>query len=600
MIPRYTLDNNKEFILKMILLTFLFLLAKEGSLLHKNGLDSFMLCDTDTYMRLVRVQQLHDTGMWFDNIIYRSNAPYGEVLHWSRFLDLLLLMGAGVGSVFLSFKEALFWWGYFISPILMGCSVIALSWSARPLFDQYTRIIMICFFFSQPGIVAYYSFGRPDHHSLLLFLFILLIGATIRMLRCAEKNTFYPYVTGILAATGIWVSVEALAPVVLVTGTLIILWVKNPLQYLLSAQRFILTLTVCSCFFLLLERPFGQWSTVEYDKISIVHVISFFVMWGMLKFVMPYGEGKRWSRILLLVFLPIVALTGLSTLFPYLVRGPYAAVDPEIVSIWLSKVSEAQPLSFVDRDTIARTITLVGNIVFVLPYSLLPLFGRRKITAEWVFLNSGIFLFIGMTAYQVRFSPYAELLMLFPMAFVFKFCSGKLQQTQQRLLLRMLRITLIVAMALGNHLVAWAVMSPSTVNSPAPPIRELTQFLDTYTPASTILIDMDLGPRLLYETKHRVIATPYHRNNSGILYWYHVMAAETDQDAYNLLNERSVDLVVISLEGTERVLLADLPDKNTFYYRLINGKYPHWLRPVSLTENLRNSFKVFEVISGVE
>lgn len=40
------------------------------------------LTDTDTYMRLVRVEQLAETGNWYNSVIERSNYPDGDELHW--------------------------------------------------------------------------------------------------------------------------------------------------------------------------------------------------------------------------------------------------------------------------------------------------------------------------------------------------------------------------------------------------------------------------------------------------------------------------------------------------------------------------------------
>ncbi len=61
----------------------------------------------DGYMRLNRVTQLYLTGDWYDSGIRRSNAPYGEVLHWTRPLDLLLLAGAFVSAPFSDFRTGL-------------------------------------------------------------------------------------------------------------------------------------------------------------------------------------------------------------------------------------------------------------------------------------------------------------------------------------------------------------------------------------------------------------------------------------------------------------------------------------------------------------
>ena len=52
------------------------------------------LGDSDAYLQLVKVERLHDTADWYDNLLPRSNWPQGEPVAWSRSLDAVLLAGA--------------------------------------------------------------------------------------------------------------------------------------------------------------------------------------------------------------------------------------------------------------------------------------------------------------------------------------------------------------------------------------------------------------------------------------------------------------------------------------------------------------------------
>src|SRR5688500_16202198 len=72
----------------------------------------------DEYMRLVRIERLLEPGLWFDGSIPRANAPYGEVLHWTRPLDLLILAGAWPLASLLGEREALELAGVLVSPAL--------------------------------------------------------------------------------------------------------------------------------------------------------------------------------------------------------------------------------------------------------------------------------------------------------------------------------------------------------------------------------------------------------------------------------------------------------------------------------------------------
>ena len=101
------------------------------------------LIGTDGYMRLVRVELLHETGAWFDGTIARSNAPFGDTLHWTRPFDVLILGATWLLSPFLGFERALFWGGSFVSPLLLLATGYAMIWAANPLVEPENRPFLV-------------------------------------------------------------------------------------------------------------------------------------------------------------------------------------------------------------------------------------------------------------------------------------------------------------------------------------------------------------------------------------------------------------------------------------------------------------------------
>ena len=93
----------------------------------------YELADSDSYLRLLRVENLHEVGNWYDPVFLRINPPYGQTSHWTRPFDVLLLAGAIPIALFTDFESALFWWGVIISPVLLVTALIALQWSAKPV-----------------------------------------------------------------------------------------------------------------------------------------------------------------------------------------------------------------------------------------------------------------------------------------------------------------------------------------------------------------------------------------------------------------------------------------------------------------------------------
>jgi hypothetical protein len=110
----------------------------------------------------------------------------------------------------------------------------------------------------------------------------------------------------------------------------------------------------------------------------------------------------------------------------------------------------------------------------------------------------------------------------------------------------------------------------------------------------TILAFLDFGPELLYRTRHRVIGTPYHRNDAGILDSYNIMTANEPQDAKPAMDERDVDLVLLCPNSPERVFFSTSEGRGRFYSALAADTPPDWLVPVPLPEGLRDEFKLYE------
>jgi len=99
----------------------------------------------------------------------------------------------------------------------------------------------------------------------------------------------------------------------------------------------------------------------------------------------------------------------------------------------------------------------------------------------------------------------------------------------------------------------------------------------------------------MYRTNYEVIATPYHRNDSGIMYNHEVMAAKSDTQAKELLTERSVDLIILCPDSSEKKSYQKTVDKSTFYEQLIANHSPQFLSKVNLPEELAESFIVYRV-----
>src|SRR3546814_17695743 len=120
--------------------------------------------------------------------------------------------------------------------------------------------------------------------------------------------------------------------------------------------------------------------------------------------------------------------------------------------------------------------------------------------------------------------------------------------------LPILRGSFIGLMLMGPILVGSTLMTEEAVASDAAgqpldgcEVRDVAGYLETdpqWRSPQTVLAFMDIGPELLYRTRHRVIGTPYHRNGDGIFDGHRILASPDLPPAPPLLDHPRLDPVL--------------------------------------------------------
>jgi hypothetical protein len=99
-------------------------------------------------------------------------------------------------------------------------------------------------------------------------------------------------------------------------------------------------------------------------------------------------------------------------------------------------------------------------------------------------------------------------------------------------------------------------------------------------PAAEIFAPMDIGPSLLLETKHTVIATAHHRGHEGIRSLIEISLA-SESEAHAMLTKRGTSYVALCAGLSEAQMYSAIaPDG--FAAQLVAGKAPKWLEPIAL------------------
>jgi hypothetical protein len=587
------------------------------------------LVDSDPYMRLARVLELHESGSWFDSRFPRINPPEGHVQHWTRAFDALLLAGAWLLQPILGFERALHVWGVLISPALLALVLGAVAWAAAPALDRDSRLFACLALLLQASVLAYASVGRPDHHTLLLLLAVILIGLTAR-LAAAPQDRRSALLSGAIAALGVWVSPEAMTFIAVSLATLGLFWLAGAPGMARANRAYLVATAAVLGIALIIERGPDDLFAVESDCLSIVHVALFALIatfWCLITWAEPAESRRAVAHATTAAnrhpsrFLPtnhvlarsLAALVGMAAVaavmvfcFPELRQGPLGEVDPLYARVRLQNIIEFQPLvpshwlsSGRVGEALGRTVKVIGIALFALPaIGMLLVRCSGPAWRFWATVALALLVYVPLSFYQVRWAPYAEAFLVWPYAAGIAWALSRLTRTARRAGMAVRQ--LVILAALFWPLLLGAALPQQEIESAgsACPLDRLEVVLNRLTPApQTLLAFADYGSELLYRTPHAVLSIPNHRPQPGFAATYRILTSTDERAARAELERFGVDWILLCPSATERWLFA-VPAATgpTLYQRLADGEAPVWLRPVSLEGDLAVAARLFEVL----
>jgi hypothetical protein len=570
------------------------------------GVKPGSLSDSDCYVHLLRAEKLWQTGRWYDPAVERSNAPYGEELHWTRPFDVLLLLGGAPGALFVGVRPALFWWGVILSPVLLGVTLAVLPWAVRPLLGREGSFTLGMLFTCQIGTWLVFQAGRPDHHSLIMLLFVLGLGFSFRMI-------LYPfdrgicYGAGIVAALSLWASIESSLVVGLSCLAFAALWIACGGDSHRKALHYSGALSAGLVAALLIERPPANLGAMELDRLSVAHCVVFGLItagWGGI-FICNrrWGWFQQWAGRLFALIAGSATLAVLLWVFlPALTKGPLADVSPEVTRIYVRNVAEMRPL-LASGPGRSLAAAVIGAAAICIPL-LLRRVARGPRASGWLYVAAATGLFMPLSFLQIRWTPYTQVLLALPLAEIILVAWTRLDRwpyTLKRTLAKTGVLAACCYFLLLSGVVFDAICGVTPENNQedhlalAPLCRYLTEAPAYAGRRLRILTDVFWGGEILYRTPHEVVGTPYHRNTQGILDTYRAFSAATDGQAFEVIRGRGINLVLVA-PGSDRIrrFYGGNHAGSTFYQRLCDGQIPSWCRQVDLPMDLA-SFRLFEI-----
>lgn len=566
------------------------------------------LFGADAYMRLNRVAELVQSGDWFSRVYPRSNAPWGEVMHWTRAFDLLLLAGAGPLAPLLGWRDALHVWGVLLSPVLHFAALFAVCWALRPLFGREGRGHVGLIFLFQLAIAAQFALGAPDHHSLLGLCFALALGCAVR---AAALDSLRPAVWAAApVAVALWTSVEGLVAAAFMLGVLGLGWLAAGERFARKAAAFCAATSAALALVLAAERGPGLLA-VDYSAVSVVHLALFALLTA---FWLIVGRAAAPRPIRLAWAAAGAAFVGgaMRLLFPKFFVGPLAEIDPRIVERWFAAVSEVQsPLIGHDPLYAAHLVLHYAGpplaAALVLPFLLRRATGRER--RAWLAIALALALFLPLALWQVRWSSYAQLAAVAPLTALLLGALDRLglasapAPTPDRALrvargaaLGLMRALVVLVLGGGFALSAAAVRAALGEGDRGTYCRMdamAAHLAAAYPEPRRIMAYIFNAPELLYRTQHAVVATPYHQNQTGLLDAFDFFGARDEAQARAIARKRGLDLVLACPKDEESAHYRRGGD--TLLTRLEAARPPAWLSPVALPPALAADYRLYEV-----
>jgi hypothetical protein len=608
-----TKSGSLPLVVPLVLGTFLAVMLLIGYAEGRLGVPG-KLVDSDCYMWLVQTEHWHDGANWYDQSSPRSNAPYGETLHWGKPFEIVLLLPALMLTPFFGFHQALYLWGLAVAPALLIPTAVLLVWGLRPLLTRFQLFLACGLFLSNTAILVNFYPAQPDHKCLNTLLFTAAMGLSIRVLG-SQARAIHFVLLGLVFAVGLWSSVEMLFAIGILQMVMVGLWLWHGGVWARRACEVTFSTMVFSSIALLLSRALSTWPhDFENDALSSLHLvllmlltIASFIQW-------KWGPGiKRIGQMALGLISEVIIGGILYRLHPTVFHGPFGDVDPEVRHIWQDKVQDTLPLAGLSMTALATIFYLLGGALSALPAALVLAWKDRSSSqGGWIFLGVNLAASLAVTLFVAdRFSTQAALCALGPLAvFLAWLLPEKRLSGAFRLLALMVLGNIGVALSFLLQGIAGRTEAPAqasvAVVTPTPravrsmqqlPTVELAQFLNgsSFPAPQRILTFLDLGAELMYRTPHETVATPYHRNTAGILDDFHIMEAQDDATARAIVHQRGVTLILVCPTLDEARTYYEVGTPGTLYERLLKNQPPDWLKPVELPAPLRDDFQLWSV-----
>jgi hypothetical protein len=538
--------------------------------------------DTDDVMRLVQVRDLLAGQGWFDLFQHRMSPPEGTLMHWSRLVDAPLAALVWLLALIMPMGDAEWTAAIAVPLLLLLMTMLATGRLAWRRLGPGPALIACASFALVALLPAQFQPLRIDHHGWQIMTVVIAAWAVLR-----DHSPRGAIIAGLAMAAGLMVSLETVFMAAAFALVLVWRWLADD-----DARRLLVRYlqALAGGLIVLFAATRGMVDLAPHcDAIAPAHLGLFVIVAAGTTALA--GAAPR-SRLVILGALGAIGLTGIALVgwaAPACLAPPFAGLDPLVRELWYVRVTEGLPLWHRPlAEALPALIQCLAALAIVLWNAVR---GQHDLRGWW--REYGLLLAVailgGLATY--RSIAFAALLATIPLGWL-AWRVVLLWRARAGLPLRLAAAAGVYVLFLPAPLVSalapllaqpGAVTAPAATGTVANSSCEMhanARLLDRL-PAGTVFAPLDLGPGLLLDTRHAVVASSHHRAMTGMTHVIAGFTAEAEA-ARAIVTASGAHYVVTCADIGEMAVYRQAGGAQSLAARLSAGDAPDWLEAVAI------------------
>ena len=573
-------------LLSMLALTGFFAMFQNG------GFRALDFIDPDDALRLVEVRDWMAGQSWFDVSQHRINPPFGGEMHWWRLLDVPIATSIAFFRLFLGPARAehvaLIVW-----PLLLyGLFLLMLRSALKRLGDRAFVLTGLFLPLSMVFLARQFSPLRIDHHGWQVVAATALLGLSL-----GKRTGLRGLLAGLAMAFYLSISLEALPYFLLFGGLYAFAYWRNAEGWPMLAA-FLLGCTAGVMLSLPASRGWSALTAVHCDGLSAPY-------WGALAGASValilgagvLGHASAARRFAVLALAGVAALALFFLVAPECRTGPFGALDPLVRQYWYLNVLEGLPLW--KQEPLTAVYSVLPSLMGLAGALLALRRAEPPMRDRW---RTMLILMVGAFAVSIGVlrAMYVARAFAIPgcavlILAVWRWARG-IDNTALRILASAASVAVVPLVPLAvvsyvDELVTNDSEQEGSLKVASCFQQENIAELNRLAPA-TFLAPIDIGPSILTDTSHSVIATGHHRNQQAMAEVIGAYLAKGEK-ARELVTGSHADLLMIC-QGTQEMDIYIEAAPNGLAAQLARGQTPEWLVPVQ--PDVLKPYQVYRIV----